>query len=91
MPAVSSQVLSKPHAVISYVNGVFFLMDNGSFRLSKSGHASPDNRLFSKDVVRFGSEVSDREDLVKEKCILAMVRIYLSSGEEYQERPCSDR
>ena len=91
-------MLSKSHAVFTFVDGVFYLKDNGSkngsfinnFRLSKSGQTSPDHKLFSQDIVRFGSEVRDRNDIVKEECIMARVRICLPGGEEFPERPSSD-
>ena len=62
--------------MFTFVDGVFYLKDNGSkngsfinnFRLSKSGQTSPDHKLFSQDIVRFGSEVRDRNDIVKEDC-----------------------
>ena len=92
-------MLSKSHAVFTFVDGDFFLKDNGSkngsfinnFRLSKSGQRSPEYKLFSQDIVRFGSEVRDKNDVVKEECIMARVRICLPGGEEFPERPLSDR
>jgi len=93
------KVLSKPHAMFSVSNGQIFLKDSGSsngsfinnFRLSKPGQSSLDSQLFSNDIVRFGSEVSDKNKMVKEKCIVARIRIYLSNGEEYEDRPINNR
>ena len=94
-----SQVLSKSHAFFSFSGGHFYLKDTGSsngsfinnFRLSKPGQSSLDSQLFSQDVVRFGSEVSDKNKMVKEKCIVGKIRIYLPSGEECGERPANNR
>ena len=91
-------MLSKSHAVFTVVDGVIFLRDNGSkngsfinnFRLSKLGRTSPEHQLFSQDIVRFGSEVRDRNDVVEEECIMARVRICPSGGEEFPEWPSSD-
>eukprot|EP00092_Neocalanus_flemingeri_P053279 GFUD01062570.1.p1 GENE.GFUD01062570.1~~GFUD01062570.1.p1 ORF type:complete len:852 (+),score=326.90 GFUD01062570.1:43-2598(+) len=93
------RVLSKSQAVFSYQNEEFFLMDTGSsngsfinnFRLSKPGHSSVDSLVFSQDILRFGSQVSDRNKMVKEKCIVAKIRIYLPCGTEYKERPATDK
>ena len=93
------KVLSKPHAMFSFSNGQIFLKDSGSsngsfinnFRLSKPGQSSLDTQLFSNDIVRFGSEVSDKNKMVKEKCIVGRIRIYLSNGEEYEDRPINNR
>ena len=85
--------------MFSVSNGQIFLKDSGSsngsfinnFRLSKPGQSSLDSQLFSNDIVRFGSEVSDKNKMVKERCIVARIRIYLSNGEEYEDRPINNR
>ena len=93
------QVLSKPHAVLTFVQGELYLTDKGSkngtfinnFRLSKAGQTSTGNKLYSKDILRFGSEIRDDSAGFQEKCIVARVSIFLENGEEYQERPNLDK
>lgn len=93
------QVLSKPHAMLTCVKGNLYLTDkaskNGtfinSFRLSKAGQGSAVNKIYSKDILRFGSEIKDDSAGLQEKCIIARVGIFLQNGEEYPERPNTDK
>jgi len=93
------KVLSKPHAMLTCVKGNLYLTDkaskNGtfinSFRLSKAGQGSAVNKIYSKDILRFGSEIKDDSAGLQEKCIIARVGIFLQNGEEYPERPNTDK
>ena len=62
------KVLSRQHAMLLFEEEKFFLIDtgssNGSFvnniRLSKTGEESKLTRLYTGDVLRFGSDVVDK-------------------------------
>jgi len=94
-----SKVLSRAHAVISFVNGQFLLKDVGSrngtfvnsFRLSKPMAESENVCLYSDDVIRFGNQVRDNSKCIKERCILAKINIYFPPEQEYGTRPTDDR
>jgi len=67
------KVLSKQHALLLYEDGAFMLADtassNGTFinnvRLSRSGEESKPTRIYSGDILRFGSDVVDKVKLLK--------------------------
>ena len=62
------KVLSKQHALLMVEEEKFFLMDTGSsngtfvnnVRLSRSGDESKMTRIYTGDVLRFGSDVVDK-------------------------------
>jgi len=93
------KVLSKTQAEFKFDGSHFYLRDTGSsngsfinnFRLSKPGQNSSDNKLYSQDIIRFGSEVLNKSKMVKEKCVVAKIQIYLPCGEEYDSRPTTDK
>jgi len=93
------KVLSKTQAEFRFDGSHFYLRDTGSsngsfinnFRLSKPGQNSSDNKLYSQDIIRFGSEVLNKSKMVKEKCVVAKIQIYLPCGEEYDSRPTTDK
>lgn len=94
-----SRVLSKHQATLIFNRGQFLLRDSGSsngsfinnFRLSKPGEESLATQIYSKDIIRFGSQVNDKNKKVKEKCIVARVQLFLPGGQEVKERPPTDR
>jgi len=94
-----SRVLSRHQATFIYNQGVFLLRDCGSsngsfinnFRLSKPAEQSLATEIYSKDIIRFGSQVNDKDKKIKEKCIVAKVQLFLPDGHGVQERPTSDR
>jgi len=94
-----SKVLSRAHAVFSFVNGQFFLKDVGSrngtfinsFRLSKPMAESEDICLYSQDVIRFGNQVTDDSKCITERCILARIDVYFPTEKKLCSRPEEDR
>ncbi len=73
------KVLSRAHAMLLFEDEKFFLMDtgssNGSFvnniRLSKASEESKLTRIYTNDVLRFGSDVVDKVgfDTFRIKCV----------------------
>ena len=67
------KVLSRAQAMILFEDEKFFLIDtgssNGSFvnniRLSKAGEESKLTRIYTNDVLRFGSDVLDKVNLIR--------------------------
>jgi len=94
-----SRVLSKHQATLIFNRGEFLLRDSGSsngsfinnFRLSKPGEQSLATKIYSKDILRFGSQVNDKNKKVKEKCVIAKVLLFMPNGTEAAERPTTDR
>jgi len=94
-----SRVLSKHQATLIFNRGEFLLRDSGSsngsfinnFRLSKPGEQSLATKIYSKDILRFGSQVNDKYKKVKEKCVIAKVLLFMPNGAEAAERPTTDR
>jgi len=94
-----SKVLSRAHAVFSFVNGQFFLKDVGSrngtfinsFRLSKQMAESDDICLYSQDIIRFGNQVKDNSKCITERCILARINVYFPIENKLCSRPEEDR
>uniref|UniRef100_A0A2K6W0P8 FHA domain-containing protein n=1 Tax=Onchocerca volvulus TaxID=6282 RepID=A0A2K6W0P8_ONCVO len=84
------KVLSRNHAVLWHEEGCFLLKDtkssNGTFvnndRLSKSAEESSPRQIYSGDILQFGVEISENANKVTHGCILAMIRLYDSNGEE---------
>merc|ERR1719495_1446706 len=79
------KVLSKPHALLIFQSGQFFLLDtgssNGSFvnniRLSKSGTESELTEIFSGDILRFGSDVMDKSRNITQRPVVLKLMLYL--------------
>jgi len=94
----NSRVLSKEHAVLSYKDDCFYLQDlgssNGTFinntRLSKGGEVSRETRVYTQDIIRFGSQAVDRARGQSEKCVMTKVTLLKPQGEELS-RPEEDR
>jgi len=94
-----SKVLSRAHAIFSFVNGQFFLKDVGSrngtfinsFRLSKPMTESDDICLYSQDLIRFGNQVRDNSTCITERCILARINLYFPIENKLCSRPEEDR
>jgi len=93
------KVLSRAQAMILFEDEKFFLIDtgssNGSFvnniRLSKAGEESKLTRIFTNDVLRFGSDVLDKSRQVTQKCIVCKIRLYRPNGTEVESRPSESR
>jgi len=94
------RVLSKAQAALSFTEGKFYLKDMGSsngtfinnFRVGPAGKESEETKIYSQDIVRFGSQVEkDKSSGGKAKCIVARLRIYLADGTELAERPAQDK
>ena len=81
------KVLSRAQAMILFEDEKFFLIDtgssNGSFvnniRLSKAGEESKLTRIYTNDILRFGSDVLDKVNLRSSYVILAMMLDFLFS------------
>eukprot|EP00094_Tigriopus_californicus_P001080 TCALIF_01045-PA protein Name:"Similar to Adpgk ADP-dependent glucokinase (Mus musculus)" AED:0.27 eAED:0.27 QI:205/0.53/0.35/0.64/0.92/0.85/14/0/1299 len=93
------KVLSRQHAILMYEDDKFYLMDtgssNGSFvnniRLSKSGEESKLTRIYTNDVLRFGSDVVDKQRQITQKCVVMKVRLFYPDGPEVESRPSESR
>lgn len=93
------KVLSKPHAMILYQAGLFYILDtgssNGSFinnvRLSKAGAESELTEVYTGDIIRFGSDVVDKSRNVTQKCAILKLRLINEDGTEYHTRPSTSK
>ncbi len=95
------KVLSKQHALLMYDDGQFVLLDTGSsngtfvnnVRLSRAGEQSEPTRLYSGDVLRFGSDVQDkaRRGAMLQKCVVCTVALFHPGSDEEVTRPPESR
>jgi len=93
------KVLSKPHALLMFQTGQFFLVDTGSsngtfvnnIRLSKAGTESELTEVFTGDILRFGSDVLDKSRNVTQRSVVLRLVLYTEDGEEYQTRSSTSR
>jgi len=89
-----SKVLSKSHAKLMYQDSKIFIIDNGSsngtfvnnIRLSKAGRQSDPVEVFTGDMLKFGSEVEDKNKKVVQKPVVSKVTILKDDKVEYRER-----
>ena len=80
--------------MILFEDEKFFLIDtgssNGSFvnniRLSKAGEESKLTRIYTNDVLRFGSDVLDKSRLVTQKCVICNVRLLRPAAKTWGAR-----
>ena len=86
--------MSKSHAKLKYQDSKIFIIDNGSsngtfvnnIRLSKAGRQSEPVEVFTGDMLKFGSEVEDKNKKVIQKPVVAKVTILKDDKVEYRER-----
>merc|ERR1719499_891 len=89
-----SKVLSKTHALLRVEENKVLIQDSGSsngtfinnIRLSKPGKESEPVEVFSGDIIKFGSEVEDKNKKVKQKPVVIRATIIVDDKVDTRER-----
>eukprot|EP00091_Calanus_sinicus_P019519 TRINITY_DN4931_c0_g1_i4.p1 TRINITY_DN4931_c0_g1~~TRINITY_DN4931_c0_g1_i4.p1 ORF type:complete len:444 (-),score=147.93 TRINITY_DN4931_c0_g1_i4:96-1364(-) len=89
-----SKVLSKSHAVLLCGESSIYIIDTGSsngtfvnnIRLSKAGKESAPTEVFTGDILKFGSEVEDKNKKVIQKPVVAKITIFKEDRVDTRER-----
>jgi pSer/pThr/pTyr-binding forkhead associated (FHA) protein len=90
----SPEVLSKSHAMLLCKDSCIYIVDTGSsngtflnnVRLSKAGKESAPTEVFTGDIIKFGSEVEDKNKRVIQKPVVAKITIFKEDRVETRER-----
>jgi len=89
-----SKVLSKSHAMLLCEDSKVYILDTGSsngtfvnnIRLTKAGRKSDPVEVFTGDIIKFGSEVEDKNKKVLQKPVVAKITIFTEDRVETRER-----
>eukprot|EP00092_Neocalanus_flemingeri_P006970 GFUD01007522.1.p1 GENE.GFUD01007522.1~~GFUD01007522.1.p1 ORF type:complete len:459 (+),score=143.29 GFUD01007522.1:95-1378(+) len=91
------KVLSKSHALLLYKDSKLYIIDTGSsngtfvnnIRLSKAGKESDPTEVFTGDIIKLGSEVTDKNKELTQMPVVAKITLVMEDGLENRARPRS--
>ena len=80
--------------MLLYKDSNIYILDTGSsngtfvnnIRLSKAGKESDPTEVFTGDIIKFGSEVEDKNKKVMQKPVVAKITIFTEDRVETRER-----